>query len=92
MLPAEKKCGKTYQGTRDWSPQLKQSVMAVRYWKLRLRITRGALVSSAMLAYHLSQADITPEDAIAASQTDIIRKLRSCYNLLKSRQENHKQL
>jgi hypothetical protein len=74
MLHAEKSTGKVFSKRFEWSPMLKQAVQAFRYWKLRLKVIRGGLVSVSRLEHHRETAllpaptDLTESQIIASLQ------------------------
>jgi len=46
---AEKQAGRTMSSKFEWSPSLQAGVSAVQYWKLCLRILKGASASASTL-------------------------------------------
>ncbi len=56
MLSAERKAGRRYSTRFDWSPALKKAVQEYRFWKLKLKKTRGLKVSPSVLTKYHSES------------------------------------
>jgi hypothetical protein len=63
--------------------------MALHYWKLRLHLLKGAHVSTQTIHYHLTEADLPPENEETISQSDIVSYLKAGYSTLQDCQQNH---
>jgi hypothetical protein len=90
MLYAEKCTGKLFSKKFEWSPKLKQAVQAFRYWKLRLKATRGSFVSASRLEHHRETALLPAPTDLTESQ--IITALQAASSELKEFQRQHKLL
>jgi hypothetical protein len=90
MLLAEKKAGRIYTSTYSWSPILKQSVQAYRYWQLRLKQACGLPVSITALN-NLFQTSGLSTHPTQLSISTIQDNLRSSIAMLRSHQKHHKE-
>jgi hypothetical protein len=90
MIYAEKSTGKVFSKKFEWSPKLKQAVQAFRYWKLRLKATRGGFVSASRLEHHRETALLPVPTDLTESQ--IIAFLQAASTDLKEFQRQHKLL
>jgi hypothetical protein len=90
MLHAERNTGKSFSKQFEWSPKLKQAVQAFRYWKLRLKFTRGRFVSNSRLETHRLAA-LLPENA-DLTESQIVTALQAASKELKELQRQHKTL
>jgi hypothetical protein len=91
MLHAERSSTKKYSGPFVWSHQLIKMVQGERYWKLRLKQSKGLLVSAQVLHRIQKAADIqsTPDHCMLPT---IISQLRDAAKKRREAQKQHKQL
>jgi hypothetical protein len=93
MLSAERKAGRIYSTKFDWSPALKKAVQEYRFWKLKLKKTRGLKVSLSVLTKYHSEANLPAEMLTRiVTEAEAVKHLQGAYKNMTSHQNNHKQL
>jgi hypothetical protein len=92
MLSVEKTLWKSYSTKFSWSPKLKEAVQAYRFWRLKLKHSKGQHVSRATLVHHSTAGIILPNLLELSSHSDIISHLQASYQHLKIMQLQHGQL
>jgi hypothetical protein len=71
---------------------LKKAVQRLRYWHLRLRQARNLPVSINQLEHFKRDGEVTPEEQLLTSETDIKKAQNAAYKLLKELQAKHQDL
>jgi hypothetical protein len=92
MLHAENQLKKTYTGKFSWSPYLKAAVQAYHFWRLKLKESKGQLVSLAILTHHCIEGAVAQTYISCTNQPTIIQELKASYQVLLSLQKTHIQL
>jgi hypothetical protein len=92
MLQAEKKLSKKTTNKYQWSPTLKKSVQAYRFWCLKLRQLKGSNVSKPILQLHQTEGGITADQVDNMDPVSIICGLKQAYTKLLHNQKHHKHL
>jgi len=64
MISAERKVSKKISTKYAWSPELKASVSALRYWKLSLKRAHGQIISDSSLRTLQEEANIFPTELL----------------------------
>jgi hypothetical protein len=91
MLYSERKCSRKVTKKFSWSPELIQAVQKERFWKLKLKVSKGVPVADSTIARTKIAAglDGVPHRVTIAT---IVQELREGKKLRKSLQEKHIQL
>ncbi len=93
MIYAERKTGRKYSTKFDWSPALKQAVQAFRFWKMKLKLSKGLHVSPTVLQHYHSEAALPLSNLSEDfSETQLIQAIKAAYHTMVSHQKNHPQL
>jgi hypothetical protein len=92
MIFAESMAGHRITKTFEWSPSLKATVQKIRYWKLHLRLLRGASITDNSLQKLHQEAFQSPYEPDDLSQSQIILQIKDSYNTLNSYKKLHRQL
>jgi len=82
MLHAKRNTGRLVSTRYEWSPALKQSVQAFRYWQLRYRQVRNLGISLPRLITLQSQAGLSDEEVNVTSVCVILQQLQLAANTL----------
>ena len=90
MLSAENQLSKSHSVKFDWSPKLKRTVQAQRYWHLRLKQCKGITVSPACLDFHHREAEIDSDTT--STLTEVVTSLRAATTTLRTYQKDRKNL
>jgi hypothetical protein len=69
---------------------LKKAVQRLRYWHLRLRQARNLPVSINQLEHFQRDGEVTPEEQLLTSETDIKKAQNAAYKLLKELQASER--
>jgi hypothetical protein len=91
MLHAERSSMKRYSGPYAWSPQLIKTVQGERYWKLRLKQSKGLQVSAQVL-HQIREAAGIQSDLDHYTLPTIISQLRDTTVKRREAQKQHKKL
>jgi hypothetical protein len=92
MLYAETHSSKQIGKAYDWSPTLKSAVQAIRYWRIRIRLLKGASIKADQLHTLYQEAFHTPYEPITYTQQQLVQNLRDSYKNLRTLQQAHRQL
>jgi hypothetical protein len=92
MLHAEQNTGRQVSTRYEWSPALKQSVQAFRYWQLRYRQVRNLGILLPRLITLQSQAGLSDEEVNVTSVRAILQQLQLASNTLCQHQNRHSEL
>jgi hypothetical protein len=93
MISAERKVSKKISTKYAWSPELKASVSALRYWKLSLKRAHGQIISDSSLRTLQEEANIFPTELPNPLYiTDVVKYLRQARVALKDHQKRHLEL
>ncbi|MFN9978768.1 MAG: hypothetical protein ACK53Y_02580, partial [bacterium] len=82
MLHAEKTAGKAPSGKYKWSPTLKKAVQAYRYWRLKLKQSRGQTISSTVLQQLRQTSDIQDSSDEPIPQKLAAKHLKCAYRTM----------
>jgi hypothetical protein len=92
MLSSEWNAGRSFSKCFEWSRQLKQTVQACRYWKLRLQQKRGGIISTSRIEYYRNSALLPLDVSTEETRNQIIAALKASSQALKDHQKLHKNL
>jgi hypothetical protein len=89
MRNAERKLKRKYSKKYDWSPALAHAIYSTHYWRLKLKRSKGLLVSNAALRTNKQKAHLPDScDAITSRQA-ILEHLRAAIKNEREKQSNH---
>jgi hypothetical protein len=92
MLRAEKKLTRNYSKQYDWSPAIAQAINRVHYWRLRLKRSKGLLVSEVVLLTKRTLAHISEDVSKITTRQDILQQLRSAIEDRREKRKSHAEL
>jgi len=92
MLHSERNTGKRVSTRFEWSPILKKSVQAFRYWQLRYRQVRHLGISLPRLANLKLQAELSDMEVQVTSVPEILLRLQQAADALRQHQRQHVEL
>jgi len=90
MKYAEKESSRTFSTTFQWSPTLAKAIKSVRYWRLKLKQSKGVITSQFTLTKAREEAKIL--DGPQLTTPEIVQKLRDSMVTLRELQSRHQAL
>ncbi len=89
MKHAERSITPKYSNRYEWSPALAQSIHVTRYWRLKLKRSRGLLVSNAALHTAREKARLPDANDKITTRQAVLDHLRAAIKNLREKQINH---
>ncbi len=90
MKYAERESSQTFSTTFQWSPTLSKAIKSVRYWRLKLKQSKGVITSHHTLKKAREEAEIL--DGPQLTTPEIVQKLRDSMATLRELQSRHQAL
>lgn len=92
MRHADKILKRKFSKKYEWSPTLAKAVSSVRFWRLKMKRSRGLLVSETILRKNQLAASIPEDISAVTNRQDILDHLSLALKDLRRKQTNHAEL